>query len=607
MSHNRWRFSKPIIAVGVFGLAVGLLAGLTALIAGKPGTGRGLGLVDDWTHHHVVFSNPGTFAQAVAQGRFKQWYRTVSDPRYIMQQMKRKSALIGSAANAQDFATLSTRLAMPVTDPSLSIFRGPRKPPPKQAPDSQRDWAFSLGSGTVPQGMYPAKFTLDINATPDCTHDFVVYGLNVAGVTFGQANLVGLNNLYSRSGGAAYCGGTGPDVYWAYNTSFAGGKVTTSPVLSLDGTKAIFVESGGTTGPYLHVLVWSAGEGTVSDSSGIDDKLSAGLGVGSCSSTEPSCLVSILLNTTTETVTHSMPFYDYWDDIVYVGDDAGNLYKVTPVLGSGTPAVTKLSVASGSILTGPVYDPTSALVFVGASSGYLYSVSTAGTFGSTVVKSYQVAVSSGIVDAPLVDPVAEQVYVFVGEDINGSTSSSPCNPGHTAACNGVFQFPAKFTATQSLSESVTGVGTTNVIYAGAFDNIYYTSTSHTSPSGNLYVCGANGSNYPKLSELGISSDAFTGTASQSITNGTSVNATNIINPMTGAAATCSPVTEIYNGTTDLIFLSVSGSGTVPITSGGSACTGPCAYSFNTTSALTSSSTAANGFLTVAWRHERHRH
>jgi hypothetical protein len=54
--------------------------------------------------------------------------------------------------------------------------------------------------------------------------------------------------------------------------------------------------------------------------------------------------------------------------------------------------------------------------------------------------------------------------------------------------------------------------------------------------------------------------------------------------MTSAAAVGSPVTEILNGTTDYIFLSVSGSSSI---SGVSGCgTGnACVYSWNTTSAL----------------------
>src|SRR5208282_5642525 len=145
MSRNRWRFSKPTIAIGVFGLAVGLLAGLTALISGKPATGNRMGVVDDWTHHHLIFSNPGTVVEALAQGRVEQWYRIVNDPRYIMQQAKRNQVSTGLTANPQGFATLSDRLAM-----RLTIFPLPDpNRPPKKAPAPHRDWAVSLGTGTV--------------------------------------------------------------------------------------------------------------------------------------------------------------------------------------------------------------------------------------------------------------------------------------------------------------------------------------------------------------------------------------------------------------------------------------------------------------------------
>src|SRR5208282_358661 len=47
------------------------------------------GLPDDWTHHYLVFSNPGTEQQATESGRYEQWLKIVNDPRFIMQQIKR--------------------------------------------------------------------------------------------------------------------------------------------------------------------------------------------------------------------------------------------------------------------------------------------------------------------------------------------------------------------------------------------------------------------------------------------------------------------------------------------------------------------------------------
>ena len=54
----------------------------------------------------------------------------------------------------------------------------------------KKDWAVSLGAGGVAQGMLPAKFSFNVNATPSCTADFVVFPVNAStGNT--RANVVG--------------------------------------------------------------------------------------------------------------------------------------------------------------------------------------------------------------------------------------------------------------------------------------------------------------------------------------------------------------------------------------------------------------------------------
>ena len=47
------------------------------------------GLPDDWTHHYLVFSNPGTEQQAIESGNYEQWLNIVNDPRFTLQQIKR--------------------------------------------------------------------------------------------------------------------------------------------------------------------------------------------------------------------------------------------------------------------------------------------------------------------------------------------------------------------------------------------------------------------------------------------------------------------------------------------------------------------------------------
>lgn len=52
------------------------------------------GVVDDWSTHHLVFSNPGSESDAIKTGRYGEWLRTVNDPRYVMQQQRRASAAL---------------------------------------------------------------------------------------------------------------------------------------------------------------------------------------------------------------------------------------------------------------------------------------------------------------------------------------------------------------------------------------------------------------------------------------------------------------------------------------------------------------------------------
>src|SRR4029077_10600575 len=125
------------------------------------------------------------------------------------------------------------------------------------APGPHRDWSVSLGTGRLQPGAFPAKWQADPTAAPSCTTDFVIYGLNSVGVTGGQPGIVGLNNLYS-GGANPLCGGAQPNFLFSYNsTTFANGRILTSPVLSLDGKKVAFVETsnvGGARNSVVHVL-----------------------------------------------------------------------------------------------------------------------------------------------------------------------------------------------------------------------------------------------------------------------------------------------------------------------------------------------------------------
>jgi hypothetical protein len=59
---------------------------------------------------------------------------------------------------------------------------GKKNPPPPPPPGTpQGDWNYSLGpssSSRVASNMFPAKYNFDINQTPSCTQDFVVFAEN---------------------------------------------------------------------------------------------------------------------------------------------------------------------------------------------------------------------------------------------------------------------------------------------------------------------------------------------------------------------------------------------------------------------------------------------
>ena len=231
-----------------------------------------LGIPQDWTHSHLIFTRQVLSTHPSLAN---------AEPRVLQQFLRR----------AQPYFSMT----------NSSVARDQRDRP---SIPLKRDWNVALGTGKVAFGMSPVKYSLDANAPPDCINDYAAFGLNVAGLTGGQANFVGLNNLYSGPGGL--CGSGSPTVLFAYNTTTtAGGAVITSPVLSLDGTKIAFVESA-TGAAVFHVLTWSSGPGN-----GTSPTNSADPGVGNSASMTSLTYASI-------TNTRSSPWVDYNADVAYV-------------------------------------------------------------------------------------------------------------------------------------------------------------------------------------------------------------------------------------------------------------------------------------------------
>lgn len=108
----------------------------------QPATTQAAGVPDDWSHHHVVFSNPGTFADALRNGKLEDWNRISSDPRYKIQELKR-NLLQRQLQSAPDFAArmeLVNRSAA-----TADAFKNPLKRPVSS--ETRKDWSMALGQG----------------------------------------------------------------------------------------------------------------------------------------------------------------------------------------------------------------------------------------------------------------------------------------------------------------------------------------------------------------------------------------------------------------------------------------------------------------------------
>jgi hypothetical protein len=702
MNRNRREFFLT-----VFIAATGMLlsAAFAPAFAQANIPGVGSGLPQDWSHRHMLYTNPDTQYEAARKDTlaYEQWKQKNRDPRFAAQ-VARKTRFVQTTEHSP-FSPQQLQWA--------DRFR--RDPPPAAGPAIHRDWSNVLGgvTGVGHAGVFPAKYQFDINATPSCANDFVVYTTASAGATSSGAfatqtgtftanptagqtvtisrtgspalvltasttSNLGLNfqigattaataanlaDAITRNGGTAgvtatrsagvvtvtsltagaapgvtlaeglsnftwaatsLAGGTAgsgqptiiafsqlysscgttpttavPKTFWSYNTG-AGAFTETSPVLSLDGTQVAFVQRTGTVAS-LVLLKWSStvSVGTVGAPTAPTSVTPAAY--PGC--TAP-CMTVMTLNGSPNN-TNSSPYYVYFDDILYVGADNGTLHKFTGVF-SGTPVeqVTggfPATVSTGNILSSPVYDFGTGLVFVGSDTGastggQLHSVCAVPSINPTVCTASGAVVSSaalaaytivatglnttGVRDGPIVDSSAHRVYAFVESDTN--TSCGGVN------CKAVYQFRTNVSINNSTGSRVNvgrGQIATRVLYAGTFDNSYYTSADPANPSGNLYICGAlvdgSDSKKPTLWKIPITNN----------TMGTPVAGPVLVSTANFAdAADCSPVTEVMNGTNDYIFVSVSAFGN------DTGCSGACIYMFNLTGKTWNAAATANAGL-----------
>lgn len=518
----------------------GFAAGLVVLMAsGWFLTGQAAGPVEqgyptDWSHHHVVFSQPKNSRTAA---------RVASNPRYWQQFARRNVPRVLSEDGYAPLQVHSMRH---------------RKSGGGTATKISRDWSVNMGSGaSMGADNYAAKYTFS-TTTATCgsgaSPDFVVFNTGLSGSST-QASIVAYDNLYSG------CSGTVPQTYWAYNTH---GTILTSVTFSQDGTQVAFAQSSGGQGEVV-LLKWKASTGSIS----APVTLTAVTPSAYRACTAP-CMTTIALRTGANIAvddTTSSVFPDYQGDTLYVGGALGWLHKITGVFVGSNPQEVHsggfpLQVNPGNTTTlySPVFDGTS--VFVGDQGGFFYRVNA--TSGA-VVQSAQLDHGTGVVSGPYLDGTAGLVYVFASSDGTTGCAGNPCSAVYVLSTG----FAANATGTKVILGSAGTALTPNVVYSGDFDSTYQNSTNAT---GNLYVCGNTGG-APTLYQVPITNKV----------PGTPVAGPALANATTG----CSPVTDVYNPSTtgsptEWIFVSVQNAG-----KGGNCGGQGCVFSFVNTPRVSS--------------------
>jgi hypothetical protein len=400
---------------------------------------------------------------------------------------------------------------------------------------------------------YPAKFVFDVTAAPSCTNDYVVMGIPANPASGGQANIVGVNNLYSSAASTGYCPTTGPTVMFSYASGT--GQVPGYVVISLDGKQIAYVENLTTGSSYLHVLTL----GTTGTNGTSPTVAVVPGGAGGNNALDQRVLLSPDGGTTNQSSTNSV-FVNYANGVAYattysrVGSGSGYLYKISNVFnGSATPTIVWWIPINAAPST-PVYDSVSNKVFFTDSSGRIDYVTDNG--GSPSAVAYGAVVANGTTseNPVIIDSTNQMVYASFNS--NGTNAV-------------VVQAPTSMTSSVSVPVGVADT-TYAAPYTPAFNNAWYTGSG----TPLMYVAGTGTGTLPTLYSVGFNGSGVMNTGA------------NTSAPLATGMADSSPVAEFYNDSLnkDYIFVGVTNN-CIATTGGGSA---GCVMSLDIT----------NGFPTV---------
>ena len=397
---------------------------------------------------------------------------------------------------------------------------------------------------------FPAKYVFDVTAAPSCANDFVATGIANNPASGGQANILGMKNLYSTQGAstpAPYCGTTGPTVKFAYASGT--GEVPASISISQSGTQLAYIENLGTGSSYFHILTIGT-----TGANGTSATAAAVPGTGN-NAVDKTVLLSPNGVITQSSTTAPFVVYTPNDtsDVAYAttyswaGTGSGYLYKISNVFSSGSPAIV-WSLAIDAVPSAPVYDSVSKKVFFTDSSGRIDYVLDS---GATPTVTYGAVVAPGTTsENPVtVDSTNQRIYACFNS--NGSNAI-------------VVQAPTSMASTTTVNVGAAGTYYTGP-YAPEFNNAWYTGSG----TPLMYVVGTGTGTLPTLYGVGFKASG--------VLNPATIQST----PLATGAGDSTPLTEFYNTSLskDYLFAGVTNN-CIATTGGGTA---GCVMSLNITS------------------------
>ena len=595
------------------------------------------GIPDDWTHHHVVFSDPGTEQDAIKNGTHEQWLTTVNDPRYVIHQLKRDLPVRGPAA--QDAET--RRRIEGRNDRSRDGRDGWNDHDGrnhngqglgKDSSTVHRDWSMTLAgsptTGAMGPGQYPAKYNFSTSSA-SC-NDYVAYPTGLAGSST-QATIIAYNNLYGGTSGTCGSSATRPDIAWAYNT---GGAAILSPVLSSAGDQVAYIQT--VTGvANLVLLKWAptaAGRSftatliagtpnvTITGGTGTFTSADTGAQITGAGILAGDTILQVLSSTQATLVTAPSPGSGVTVTIV----PETQATPLTPTLAGSAaayqtctaPCYYSIALSGNPVDTtsAPYYDFCSDAIYVGDGSDALHKFTS--VFGGAPAEIIGGGSASGwpqtfagVLSSPVYDSGTGNLFVgssngtlyripsgggsankvasgtlsgggtgIVDSPVVDSTAKMvyvTANQDNSAQCNGGHPCPAGvFQLATNFAAS--SVGTEEAVGgSNAGVNVY------SGTFDNIYYASARGTSPTgNLYVCGLSSGANVPTLYRIPITSNVLGAASGLAVASAAGGTCSPVTEFLNGATDWIFLSLTASGNK------TGCTGPCVYNINDTSGTT---------------------